>query len=87
VSFDLDDRAVPRRMTVAVIKVDNSDVEFQPRLADLADAQRLLRRILPRHLDWQEVPGVGTSALLSAAGPDAPASPVRSHWSSPATLD
>ncbi|MDP9333419.1 MAG: CapA family protein [Actinomycetota bacterium] len=64
VSFDLDRLAVPRRMSVALIHVDNAQVCFQPRVADGPDAERILRKVLPKQLHWHHDRGQGMVADL-----------------------
>jgi poly-gamma-glutamate synthesis protein (capsule biosynthesis protein) len=64
VSIDLDRCAVPRSLSVVPIHVDNSEVQFQPRVATDSDARRLLRRILPRDLDWTPCFDHGLTASL-----------------------
>jgi hypothetical protein len=64
VSFDLDGLAVPRRMCVSLIHVDNAHVSFQPCVADGPDAERMLRKVLPKQLEWRVEPGHGMVAEL-----------------------
>ena len=64
VSFDLDARARPRQMTVELIFVDNATVQFRPRVADGPEDRRVLRRLLPKELEWRESEGGGLTAAL-----------------------
>ena len=64
VSIDIDASAKPRNITVELILVDNSKVEFRPQVADSEDDRRVLRKLLPRGLDWQESPDGGLTAAL-----------------------
>ena len=68
VSFDLDCLAAPRRMAVTLIHVDNAQVSFQPRVADGPDAERMLRKVLPKQLQWRDEPGRGMVADLDSSG-------------------
>jgi poly-gamma-glutamate capsule biosynthesis protein CapA/YwtB (metallophosphatase superfamily) len=64
VSFDLDRLAVARRMAVTLIEVDNAEVHFQPRVAEGTEAERVLRKLVPKHLQWRVEPGQGLVADL-----------------------
>ena len=64
VSFDIDTSARPRQITADLIHVDNAKVGFQPQIADSDEGQRVLRRLLPRDLDWCRSPGGGLTAPL-----------------------
>ena len=68
VSFDLDRVGAPRRMAVTLIHVDNAYVTFQPRVADGPDAERTLRKILPKQLQWRAGPDGGVVADLDPSG-------------------
>lgn len=69
VSFDLDRQATPRRICVTLIHVDNARVCFQPQVADGPDAQRALRKVLPKELDWRAGPEHGMVADLDSIEP------------------
>lgn len=72
VSFDLDAHATLRRMTVEAIHVDNARVCFRPQVADGPEDRRMLRRLLPRDVEWCESPDGGFTASLDdhvVAGP------------------
>jgi len=68
VSFDLDRLATPQRMAVTLIHVDNARVSFQPRVADGPDAELVLRKLLPKQLQWRVEPGHGMVAELDRSG-------------------
>jgi poly-gamma-glutamate synthesis protein (capsule biosynthesis protein) len=73
VSIDLDSCAIPRTISVVPISVDNATVGFQPRVAEGADVDRMLRRILPKDLHWMPTAEHGMTAHL--AGSMAPTTP------------
>ena len=54
VSFDFDRQGRIRSLAAQLLFVDNARVGFQPRVADHPDARRMLRKWLPRELDWRE---------------------------------
>ena len=64
VTIDLDRSAIPRAISLVPICVDNSKVCFQPRVADDAEAGRVLRRILPKELEWMPSVDHGVTATL-----------------------
>jgi len=66
-SVDLDAAARPRRLTMELIHVDNAHVNFQPVVADGAHERRLLRKLLPWNLPWEERPDEGFVADLPGA--------------------
>jgi poly-gamma-glutamate synthesis protein (capsule biosynthesis protein) len=64
VSFDLDGRATPRRISVALIHVDNAKIRFQPRVVDAGEAEPVLCKLLSPRLDWEPSPEAGMTAEL-----------------------
>jgi poly-gamma-glutamate capsule biosynthesis protein CapA/YwtB (metallophosphatase superfamily) len=80
VSVDFDAAATIRRVSVAVIRVDNAVVGFQPQLAEPHEARQLLAALLPPELDWTAdefgalatdlQPDDGVAVLPAAAPPD-----------------
>ncbi len=67
VTFDVDKAGAARRIAVETILVDNAQVGFRPRIADDGEARRVLRRLLPRELEWREEPGSGLVTDLPRA--------------------
>jgi poly-gamma-glutamate synthesis protein (capsule biosynthesis protein) len=70
VSFDFDPHAQLRRVAVTPILVDNAQIGFRPEIADDAPARRLMRKLLPRELEWEaEADGTMVTTLPTAAVP------------------
>ena len=62
VSVDYDEDANLRRFSATLIEVDNAMVDFQPRVAAGPDAQSVLRKLLPKRLEWRAEPNAGLFA-------------------------
>ena len=75
-SFDLDDQAVPKRMFATLLHVDNAEVGFQPRVAEGPDAERVLRKVLPKQLHWRVEAGRGMVAELDDSRPPVTENPI-----------
>jgi poly-gamma-glutamate synthesis protein (capsule biosynthesis protein) len=67
VSVDLDRHAVPRRISVTMIHVDNAVVGFRPEVVDRAEAEPVLRTLLTPRLEWRPGPEGGLTAALPPA--------------------